>query len=1240
MGVAALASNLGLAQEITPIWVQHINGTVNVDSANKLPILVKPTGTVTAQNPYRDGREPLANYARLIPYSLEKLLLAVAENGIDEQDPNLSQAQKDLATQYPDRSLIWIEAATGKPLGLAWKESLRPGSLIGYDVLGAHTGYQSSDVYSLWRPAMDQNPDPTKRAIYSGYKHLLLRYAPKADGTGWETTPTIAWQEPVPGKADDDSISPSAGIGDGLSGTTADSGEQGSWRAWRWRNFRVAGYGTNTQIYAGGGTWRVGQHPQVFATTNGLNFQPIARVNDRDQARRNGYSLGGCSSEVIKYGTDPTRPNLQVVYHGHYPGTGWESRPNRYTSNPDKPTPSPDYNQQPNVRLFSQDEAKSPGLPAFVWEAAGKDGLPIDHDVDGVTRYDGNWNQSISGDSSLDYIVGVSSASLDVSWYTYGWLGIHRLDGRISDGNSSYKLPFREDDVEIDYVNIGGGVEPDFDTTESWVDVVPDPTAAANLKAAYVCASFANGGFGVFHVQNVAHQIVSNPTDVTAVAGTDVTLSANITGSPNNFQWYKDGKPVVDSTYIHGAHKSTLSIKSVTPSDAGSYILTLNNPISGKAQTTAAKLTVTGLFVRWEGSSDVMTQDVVIVEGQVVTNSASSFTLKGGGLKAFVGTADTLFYRYEKTAGDFDKKVRISGITADSSDGAMARGGLMVRESTSASSRMLELFAANPTATGGNLVRVAGRGHENQGFDTGGGILSRDYTGVDTVLPNQWLRVRRVGDVFEFFIGTNGTAWTLIAQRYLTLPSSVYFGPYASADNESGSTQVSVDFSDYGDYTAADTTAPTLLSAGTLDKKTIGLKFSEALNAVTATAVGNYAVSGATVYDARIGVSPNTVYLSVSGLASDTFTVTVNGGLGGVSDAAGNSLAGTATVTGKVSHWTVTDIGYIQDPNNRPQSKDDPYLVGTAIAISSDENPELEIMGGGSNGWNEGDFITYVYREVTGDFDVVAAYKRYDRTFHTGGYGNSGIHVRNSLYVAGAPTTWPKAPADTKVANYINLTYQERSAPDRSAIEIRRESDGAGYSNSDPVGITTEIGGRLGYLGDLRAADASGAILDKVPADNARWLRVKRTGIHMEGFVSYDGTNWLSDSSVDMAGLNNTVLVGIAVHSDAGSGAPPDANVYADNGTVDNAGVATLNESNVSIMRISNLGDFATAFPTAKVSLSYTWNGANLVLTWSDSTYKLQSTTAIGGTWQNETGASPVTVTPVAGQSRFYRLAK
>ncbi len=589
-----------IGQEITPVWVQHINGVVNVTDANKLPILVKPAGAVVAapDGAYLDGREPIAQYMRLMPFDAQRLLLAIRENGIDEQDPALPQSKKDLAAQFPDRSLVWLDAATAKPLGVAWKEDLRAADLIPYDVTGTHTGYQANKLNALWRPALDENPDPTRRAIYSGYKHLILRYAPKTDGTGWVTTPTIAWEEPVPGLADDGTITPAAGIGDGLSGTTSDTGEQGSWRGFRWRNIRVSGYGTNTTIYAGGGTWRIGSHPQLLVTTDGLKFTAIARVNDRDNGRRNGFSLGGCSSEVLTYGQDPTRPKLQVVFHGHYPGTGWEARPNRYTSDPDKPSPSPEYNQQPNVRLFNQDESESNGFPAFVWEAAGKDGKPIDHAVDGVVAYDGNWNMALAASPRLDYIVAVSGSSLDVAWMTYGWMAVHRLDGSIASGNSSYKLPFKEDDITVDYTNLGGGPESDFDSTESWVDVVPDLNAPANLGKSLALATFSEGGFGVFTIQNVAAAITSQPSDLTIVAGTTNTLSASATGSPNSYRWKRNGVPLGDGRYVSGSKTAKLTLLDVVKSDAGSYELEIQNPLSGAVTTKAANVNVVGAYVR------------------------------------------------------------------------------------------------------------------------------------------------------------------------------------------------------------------------------------------------------------------------------------------------------------------------------------------------------------------------------------------------------------------------------------------------------------------------------------------------------------------------------------------------------------------------------------------------------------------------------------------------------------------
>ncbi len=1252
---AALAAQLTQAQEITPKWVQHINGVVNVSPADKIPILVKPTGPVLAApgGDLLDGREPIAHFTRLIPFDSQRALLAIRENGIDEQDPSLPQAQKDLAAQYPDRSLIWLELETGKTLGVAWKEDLRAADLIPYDVTAAHTGYQANKLNQLWRPALDQDPDPAKRAIYSGYKHLILRYAPKADGTGWETTPTIAWEEPVSGLDNDGSITPEAGIGDGLTGTASEGGEPGSWRAFRWRNIRVSGFDTNTVIYAGGGTWRIGSHPQVLATTDGLTFSPIARVNDRDGARRNAFSLGGCSSSIVTDAKDPWRPNLQIVYHGHYPGTGWEARPNRYLSDPDRPIPSPEYNQQPNVRLFDQNEAAAGSVPAFVWEAAGKDGWPIDHDVDGVDRYDGNWNMSLDANNSLDYLVAVSGSSLDVSFMTYGWMAIHRLDGSIASGNSSYKLPFREDDVEVDYSNLDGGVEPDFDSTESWVDVVPDTTAPANQGKSLVFAAYANGGFGVFTVQNVAATLVSSPADQTAVAGSTVTIEANVTGSPNSFRWYRDGVPLPAASYFLGYNKAILTIVGVTPADAGSYQLKWTNPISGAGETVPATLTVTDTYTRWTAATDIFPPNIdpIPLPGEIITNAAS-FTLKAGGLQAFdtlneetgYTWGDTSFYRYEQVAGDFDKRVRLVSLTTDPVSeeiNLFARAGLMLRESANANTPTLEIFAANPTSASGNLVRVAGRALVNQVYSQ---TLSRNYPGVLDNLPNQWLRVRRVGNTFSFYVGTNGTAWTLIAEQYQSLPSTVLFGAFASPDDASGFSYAVAEFADYGDVLPEDTTAPILISGGTLDGQWVGLKFSEPINSISAGNVANYSISDGTITSAQTGISPNTVYLKVFGLTADSFTVTVTGG---VVDLVGNPVVPGSTVTVKTSAWTITDIGIIQNPAARPTVGDDPYVIGQSVAISSDTNPEIEHVGGGSNGYDPGDFLHYLYRSYTGDFDVVVAVERFDRRGIAGGYANGGIHVRSALYFEDAVTDADR----TKVKNYVNVTYYEASPAGRPAIELFRNEDGGNYGlGQTDLNINNELDGVVGYFGSLIGGDAAGNPIVNASPTVARWLRMTRVGDTFTASYSYDGVNWHEQTrgeDTPVPTLPATVLVGFGFQNDTGYGT-----TYAGNGTFitddDGNRVWTQNSSNYGVLRTTHFGDFATAFPITPPTLNVELGeGGTVVLTWTGTGWSLQSATSLNGTFGPSglpvnpvDGVNTVVVTPTETTQGYYRLSQ
>jgi len=655
----------------------------------------------------------------------------------------------------------------------------------------------------------------------------------------------------------------------------------------------------------------------------------------------------------------------------------------------------------------------------------------------------------------------------------------------------------------------------------------------------------------------------------------------------------------------------------------------------------------------WTGATDVFPENVTPTPatGSVITN-ANSFILKAGGLAAFdrvdpetsLTTGDTSFFRFEDLIGDFDKKIRLVSLAPEQVDpnvpppegaDALTRAGLILRSGAIANTPTLEIAAFNPLSATGNFVRVAGRGLSNQIYAQ---VLSRNYPGVTETLPNQWLRVRRVGNAFSFYVGTNGVDWSLIADQYQVFPATVQFGAFASPDNAEGTSYAVAEFADYGDVEVVDAVAPTLVSTGTLDNQTIGLKFSEPIASAGASVAANYTVSGATVVSAQTGVSPNTVYLKVTGLTSDTFTVTV---VGGLVDVTGNPVAPGSTAAGKKSSWSVTDVGYIQNPNSRPTPGDDPYRVGQAVAVSSDTNPEIEIVGGGSNAYNPGDFITYVYREYPSDFDVVVAVNRFDKRGIAGGYANGGIHVRQGLYLPNNDVV----AENTKVPAYVNVVYYEASGPNRAAIQLNRPNPGDNYGNNTPNLNTEEIDGLLGWFTGLRTIDAAGNLSEQSSPTQAHWLRVVRSGTQFTALFSYDGLTWVTQdqAELDLPNLTGTVLVGFAHQNDTGYGVPPD-DTYAGNGTLNEEGKNTQNESNYGVVRISHFGDFATAFPVPQLNIQT--SGANVVITWIGTGYALQSAGTLGGPYTPAglpveviNGVNTVTVTP-GNTPTFYRLVQ
>src|ERR1041384_3613171 len=109
------AVTTAVAQVVTPVWVEHVNGLVNVDPSNKLPTLVKAGGT--GDNTYSfDGTDVIDSYAKFLKYDEDHYLLGIRGSGIKGGDAGLSQELRARAAAYPDRSFFWTAAHTAKPL--------------------------------------------------------------------------------------------------------------------------------------------------------------------------------------------------------------------------------------------------------------------------------------------------------------------------------------------------------------------------------------------------------------------------------------------------------------------------------------------------------------------------------------------------------------------------------------------------------------------------------------------------------------------------------------------------------------------------------------------------------------------------------------------------------------------------------------------------------------------------------------------------------------------------------------------------------------------------------------------------------------------------------------------------------------------------------------------------------------------------------------------------------------------
>ena len=205
-----------------------------------------------------------------------------------------------------------------------------------------------------------------------------------------------------------------------------------------------------------------------------------------------------------------------------------------------------------------------------------------------------------------------------------------------------------------------------------------------------------------------------------------------------------NGGATVDSVQLISGNQ--VVVLNVTGLTAPTYTLSftgIGDAYGNLATDSLVGTNTTGLTLADIGS--------VTLPGYVrATNSSSSLVAATG--SDIWGGADGCAFLYTNLLGDFDLRVRLENITGGVNGNT--RGGLMVREDTSAGSKNI---AALTYANAGNWVvtaRLATDGPTTIPGYPDAGLIARN-----SPYPNAWLRITRAGQTFNTYYSTNGLDW-------------------------------------------------------------------------------------------------------------------------------------------------------------------------------------------------------------------------------------------------------------------------------------------------------------------------------------------------------------------------------------------------------------------------------------------------------------------------------------------------
>jgi hypothetical protein len=167
--------------------------------------------------------------------------------------------------------------------------------------------------------------------------------------------------------------------------------------------------------------------------------------------------------------------------------------------------------------------------------------------------------------------------------------------------------------------------------------------------------------------------------------------------------------------------------------------------------------------------------------------SKEGFDITAGGADIW-GVKDEFNFVYIERTGDFDFAARVESLTATHQ---YTKAGLMAREDLSPGSRHIyfQMFPNNIPRNKNN------GGFEYQYREFKDGQMKAIYPArsegtpdFPVTFPDTWIRLRRQGNKFTGYTGTDGKSWKEYATFTLDLPAKVYLGAAVTSHNTAETT--------------------------------------------------------------------------------------------------------------------------------------------------------------------------------------------------------------------------------------------------------------------------------------------------------------------------------------------------------------------------------------------------------------------------------------------------------------------